>query len=251
MAAKTMHKTESAQLSEIASIFSDSTRVRILTLLVEAEQNGETTSDIVSQLGVLQPRISSHLSILRKYGLIRASKRGRQRIYFANSKKVVPIMRDFAALASQNSRTLFFSNSKPARAPKSDSQIRLCRSCYDHLAGIAGVELLDQILHEGWLYEDKGNTDGKQSKTLYIVSESGLKALRNRGVDIDAAMSSNRLFAYGCVDWTERRPHLGGSLGSVVLDSILSRDYVERMKGTRALKLVKPISTWIEQPFRA
>ena len=243
-----MYKTESSQLSEVAHIFSDSTRVRILILLMEAERNGETTSNIVSQLGVLQPRISSHLSILQKYGLIRAIKRGRHRIYVANSMKVAPIMRNFASLATQSTRTHLPSASEGVRAPRPDAPIRICRTCYDHLAGIAGVELLDRMLRAGWVHEEKKNRDDKQkTRPLYVVSRSGLKALHDRGVNVEDAMRSSRLFAYGCLDWTERRPHLGGSLGNVVLNSILSHGYVERMKGTRALKLSKPISNWIRR----
>ncbi|MDG6994287.1 MAG: helix-turn-helix transcriptional regulator [Nitrososphaerota archaeon] len=239
---------ESKRIAKVAGTFSDTTRVRIMILLMNKKQSGGlTTMNIAAQLGVLQPRVSSHLAILLKYGLISVAKRGRQRIYTLNSIKVNPILKDLAILSPPSYSKTFFSlpSSKSTRKARPDLAIRQCRTCYDHLAGIAGVELLDQILRAGWVRKVNQRPNGKADRILYRLSQSGLKSLRDRGVDVDQAMRSNRTFAYGCLDWTERRPHLGGSLGKAVLNSVLSRGIVMRMKETRALKLMKPISTWI------
>lgn len=231
----------SERIAEIAGVFSDPTRIRIITLLSN-NKNGLTTMGIATHLDILQPRISSHLAILLKYRLISVETRGRQRIYTLNSKKTVPILRDIASISSPDQTEKISTAPRSARQTASYS-MRQCRSCYDHLAGVAGVNLLDEIMKAGWLSVTSRKQDRKTGKKVfYRITESGSKSLRERGVDVGRAQESSRTFAYGCLDWTERRPHLGGALGKAILDSLFARGIVERMNGTRALKLVEPIS---------
>jgi DNA-binding transcriptional ArsR family regulator len=227
-------------IAELARIFSDATRVRIAILLMQ-ENLGMTTMDLCTRLGLLQPRVSSHLSILLKHQIVSVAEDGRQRIYTVNPK-VSSILKDLAA----------FSDGKQALSPqaikevKSNSEIRQCRTCYDHLAGVAGVELLQQMLHLGWLSKD---LDRHKDKIHYRLTRFGEESLEERRVDLERAQKSMRIFAYGCLDWTEREPHLGGSLGNAVLNSLLSYGVIQRKSGTRALKLVRPISSWLKDDF--
>ncbi len=225
------------QIAELARIFSDATRIRIVILLMQ-EKRGMTTMDLCTSLGLLQPRISSHLSILLKHNVVSVAERGRQRIYTVHPK-AGSIVKDLAAFSNSK---LVFASPRAIKEVKSNSEIRQCRTCYDHLAGIAGVELLQKMLRSGWLSKDLGV---HKDKIHYHLTQSGIESLEERGVDLDRAKRSNRTFAYGCLDWTEREPHLGGSLGNAVLDSMLSCGIVERKSGTRALKLAKPISSWL------
>jgi DNA-binding transcriptional ArsR family regulator len=229
------------KIAELARIFSDATRVRIVTLLLQ-EGRGATTLEISSRLGLVQPRVSSHLSILLDHGLVSVVETGRQRIYSVNSGKLSAILKDFEKLSIPgNAKTL--ATRKATMRPGLDSEIRLARTCYDHLAGVAGVELLDEMLSSGWLSRDSLVKSDKQ-KVRYRLTPVGSEALRERGVDLEGASESKRTFAYGCLDWTEQRSHLAGSLGKAVLNSIIRGGIVERKTGTRALKMLKPISTW-------
>ncbi len=135
---------------------------------------------------------------------------GRQRIYSANSIKVDPIFR--ALSVSTVDRKTKLSSSHNTGRPTSNLAIRQCRTCYDHLAGVAGVDLLNEMLRLRWLRKSK--IKGKSGNINYELCESGLQSLKARGVDVEGAINSSRLFAYGCLDWTERIPHLGGSLGA-------------------------------------
>jgi DNA-binding transcriptional ArsR family regulator len=255
----------SDRIAELAGTFSDATRVRILRLLMD-EVGGATTMDICTRLGMLQPRVSSHLSVLLKDGVVSVSEQGRQRTYSVSASKkraVDSILGNFATLGGASdddddeeeeeeeeeggTTARLLASSGAIRAVRTNSDIRQCRSCYDHLAGVAGVDLLDAMLRSGWLRENEGRVEKRRNagKTLYTLTDSGLRSLGERSVDVEGAQSSNRVFAYGCLDWTERRPHLGGSLGKAILDSALSGGVVERKNGTRALKIVKPISAWI------
>lgn len=234
---------KSDEIARLASALSDATRIKILMSLLETG-NGMTTMDISTKLDVLQPRISSHLSILRKNKLVIASRSGRQQIYSVNSKwRVSSILRDLlGTLPNRN-----VGNSMPISQDTVDDlmgsySIRHCRTCYDHLAGVVAVKLLKEMIISGWLQKIPSRKNGK---VQYALTRLGSDSLSERGVKVEKAVKSKRNFAFGCIDWTEREPHLGGSLGRAILDSLISNSIVERRSGTRALKVVKPISDWL------
>jgi len=231
--------TESTKLAEIARLFSDETRLGITLLL---QKKGEaTTNDISTTLKISQPRVSSHLAILRKYQLVSVTKVGRQKVYSASAKKLAPFLESLSSFAGTTRKDNLMMRTR-RNSNKPADLIRQCRSCYDHLAGVAGVELLDKMIDEDWL---NVGASGTLERPTYALSPLGTKYLRQRGVNVDRAALSKRSFAYGCQDWTERRPHLGGALGKEILESLDNQSIVQHLPGTRALKVLKPISTWI------
>ena len=127
-----------------------------------------------------------------------------------------------------------------ARQVRRDSGLRRARTCYDHLAGVAGVSLLDEMLSRGWFREEKG------PRTLYRLTGNGERALLRLGVDVPRAAAQRRPFAYGCLDWTERRYHLRGSLAAAILTALLSSGTVGRSAGTRTVELERPILDWLK-----
>jgi len=230
-------------ITEMAQVFSDPTRVRMLALLTKRGDSGATTLDISTTLDILQPRVSSHLAILRKSGMVTAAYSGRQRIYKVNSAKVDPILRVLSIGSGHLKRRKEFLKARKKESRVSP-ELRQCRSCYDHLAGIAGVQLLREMLRLGWLKESKMNE--KSGRINYELTQSGLESFKARNVNAEKVINSSRSFAYGCTDWTEREPHLAGSLGAAMLASLFSNRTLERIHGTRALKMLRPISSWID-----
>ncbi len=141
-----------------------------------------------------------------------------------------------------------------AREVRLNSPLRQARTCYTHLAGLAGVTLADALLSRGWI-EEAGIS---RSRVDYRLTPSGEKALLDRGVVIPVP-SRTRRYAYGCVDWTERRCHLAGALGAAILERLFAGGVVARFPespGTtpsnrnrlRALKLHQPLETWLDLP---
>jgi DNA-binding transcriptional ArsR family regulator len=229
------------EIAELAGIFSDPTRVRIVALLM-ASGEGLTTLDICARLGLAQPRVSSHLARLLKGDVVSVAERGRQRVYSLSSTKAAAVLEDLGSLAAPKKRRSLLLLETPKNASRASSEIRECRTCYDHLAGVAGVELLKRMLDANWLAKQSG--EGER-KILYRLTRTGTRAMLERGVDVSSAESSKRTFAYGCLDWTENQPHLGGALGSAVLDCIIADGIVERKIGTRAMKVAKPVAIWV------
>jgi hypothetical protein len=127
-----------------------------------------------------------------------------------------------------------------AREVQRNTVLRQGRTCYDHLAGVVGVELLDALLQRGWLEESAG------LRPRYRLTPSGRQALQSRGVALPDMQQTRRQFAYGCLDWTERRPHLGGALGAAILQALSDSGYVCRNRTSRPVILPKPITGWLD-----
>ncbi len=102
------------------------------------------------------------------------------------------------------------------------------------------MNLLDEMLNLRWLREEKSQ------RASYRLTRAGEKALRQLGVDLSGAATQRRPFAYGCLDWTERRPHLRGSLAAAVLAALATSGAINRQKGSRAVAIDRPLREWLE-----
>ncbi len=104
------------------------------------------------------------------------------------------------------------------------------RTCYDHLAGRAGVELLDGLLRRGLIQEQSsGRTDRSDTSALrFEVTGAGAKILGSFGLNIAGVRRSRRRFAGSCIDWTQRRPHLNGALAAAITTRLFELGWIER-----------------------
>jgi hypothetical protein len=129
------------------------------------------------------------------------------------------------------------------RQVRHNTPMRQARTCYDHLAGVAGVQLLDAMLQRGWLVP---NGLEEHARTLYHLTSQGTQALRERGVDVVRAAQTRRRFAFGCIDWTERRTHLGGALGAAILEVMVTDGLVQRQQQSRSVVCQMPVVEWLD-----
>ena len=168
---------------------------------------------------------------------------GRQRTYRVDADRAQ------SALAGLEAGTVAHGGKVTPARPRVEidaTPIRRARTCYDHLAGIAGVQLLDELLRRNWL----AVTDANGNRPQYGVTPAGVHAFLARGVDLGRARTSRRLFAFGCLDWSERRPHLAGALGAAVLDALAAAGVVQPAADSRAVTMVQPLSIWLDNPDR-
>jgi len=131
-------------------------------------------------------------------------------------------------------------SAQAAREVRRDTALRRARTCYDHLAGVAGVALFDEMQNRGWLEQTEIQDSPRVS---YRLTSLGQQALADKSVDLTPS-GSKRRFAYGCTDWTERRLHVGGALGAAVLRALQAKDIVRRTPGTRAVTVQSGIAEW-------
>lgn len=223
--------------ARLAAALGEPSRLAILSALLEREA---TVSDLASRLNLAQPRVSTHLARLRTAGLVTRVSIGRHRTYRADGPRVKRLL---DALYAAGSPTLPKPSPRADRERRRDTPLRHARTCYDHLAGIEGVQLLREMQRRGWLH---GTRDGP----AYELTASGMRALLGRGVDVEAARVSRRRFTAACLDWTERQPHLGGALAAAVFNALVATGYVRRQPRRRDVRIVKPLARWLALAHR-
>jgi len=201
---------------QIASALADPLRMGILHRLMEGPA---AVTDIIASMGESQSKVSNHLAVLRERRLVTARRSGRQMEYRLRNPAVAQVVESLVALSGP-------SNARPA----SEAPIAFARSCYDHLAGTLGVAVLDALIRRGAL-KPAGGTSGDLT-----VTPGAKPVLESLGVDAVEAVRGRRRRAFACLDWTERRPHLGGALGAALLRRALDAGWVVRDDG-RALRL--------------
>jgi len=149
---------------------------------------------------------------------------GKHRYYSLEGAEVAAALEALSVLAG---------GSHDRFVPKTPHRLRAARTCYDHIAGTLGVSLHDRCKALGWL---SGPAAGG---TAYDITPDGAKAFEALGIDVEATRARRRRFAFACVDWSERRPHLGGALGAALLEIALRRKWVSRDLDSRILSITR------------
>lgn len=211
--------TEDVRIAEVAALVGDPARANILSALMGGR--ALTAGELVYAAGVSAQTTSGHLGKLTEGRLIACVKQGRHRYYRIASPRVAEMLEGIMAVVA---------DSPPRHRPSSklDDAMRVARTCYDHFAGKLGVGITDALCAHGHvvLTEEGGE-----------VTESGFAFFEKLGGDLHAAEGRRRIFCRPCLDWTERRPHIGGSVGAVLAQRCFDLNWVTRMRGTRALNI--------------
>ncbi len=202
-----------------------------LDILRELMGGPATVSELTALTGATQPNVSNHLALLRERGLVRATREGRQMLYDVRDPAVASLIEALMALAdAPQQRT-------PARATPPLARARLC---YDHLAGQVGVALFDALVARDALRLAAPGAHaapaGRAGPSAAVeLGNAGEALFGDLGIAVVELRREKRRFAYACVDWTERRPHLGGALGAALCAVAVAQGWVARQPGTRAV----------------
>ncbi|MGO8996609.1 MAG: ArsR/SmtB family transcription factor [Polyangiaceae bacterium] len=214
-----MHSTIPAARFDIASfgeLVSDPSRVAMLLSLMDGL--ARPASELASLAGVAPSTASSHLSRLLTGGLVLAEQRGRHRYFRLAGDHIADALEAITLHTAPGKRP---PPPDPARAALSRA-----RSCYKHLAGQLGVAWLASL----------------ESRRLLRIRDGAL-SLAPRGIacfeELGLSMREGREWPTGkpCLDWTERRNHLGGSLGVVLTQHLFALEWLSRREGARALRI--------------
>jgi DNA-binding transcriptional ArsR family regulator len=205
----------------IAAAIGDPGRSKMLFALLDNRARTATELAIVADLRA--STASSHLARLKEERLVKVVKQGRHHYYTLYSSDVATVLEGLLALSGAT---------MPRFVTKYPNQLRHARTCYDHIAGTLGVALLDTLLREGWLVADvPANAES------YSLSPKGLLALNTLGIDVSDLETQRRQLAVPCLDWSERRPHLRGSLAAALLTLARKKKWVVGEMESRALTL--------------
>ncbi|MGO8984812.1 MAG: ArsR/SmtB family transcription factor [Terriglobales bacterium] len=157
-----------------------------------------TSTELAVVAAVTPSTTSVHLQRLKEQRLVKVLARGKHRYYSLKGASVARALEALSVLANGN-RAPF--------VPSTPTGLRAARTCYDHIAGLLGVSLHERFEILGWLVSHSTTNDNACDLT-----SKGAEAFESLGIDIDATRTLRRRFTYPCVDWSERRPHLGGAL---------------------------------------
>ena len=210
------------EVSQIAAAIGEPARARMLYCLVDGRARTSTELSVVADIS--PATASAHLQRLSTQRLVTVLAQGRHRYYSLGGANVAAALEALSVLTS-GSRDVF--------VPNTPSRLRTARTCYDHIAGVLGVSLHERFRELGWL------SDSTVSNKAYQVTVRGTEALEALGIDVEATRNRRRCLAYACVDWSERRPHIGGAVGAALLKLALKQEWVIQDLDCRALTITK------------
>ena len=218
----TLSSSADFQLARLAGAIAEPARARMLSCLMDG--HARTATELATVAEVAASTASAHLARLKEERLVDVMVQGKHRYFRLANDDVASALESLMVVAG-TPRT----PPAPEFKPSTPSRLRSARTCYDHMAGTAGVALHDRLHAQGWL-------SGLHSGS-YELTPEGAIALESLGVEIDAVRRSRRRFACACLDWSERRPHLGGALAAAWLDLAVRRGWVKPDLDSRALAL--------------
>lgn len=199
-------------IASVAALIGDPARANMLTALMDGR--ALTVSELAEAAGVTLPTASGHLAKLDAAGLLAAERQGRHRYFRLSGSDVAQVLEALMGLAQRTGAVR-------VRTGPREAALREARVCYDHLAGERGVALLDALVRRGLI------VGGPEP----AVTRSGQAFFATFGIDTETLARGRRPLCRACLDWSERRIHLGGSLGAAVLDIIVAQGWAQRAEG--------------------
>jgi DNA-binding transcriptional ArsR family regulator len=208
---------EGPDIAVVAAMIGDPARANIILALMSGLSLSAT--ELAREAGIGASTASSHLAKLQANGLISATSRGRHRYFSVANADVAHAVEGLVTIAARAGHM----RTRPG--PK-DFSMRHARSCYDHLGGELAVALFDDWLSRRVL--------GWRSGIAHLTAK-GETALAKRGIDVEALKCEKRPLCRTCIDWSERKNHLGGSIGAAIFALALENRWAVRDAGTRAV----------------
>jgi DNA-binding transcriptional ArsR family regulator len=205
-------------VSTFAGLLADTSRAAMCIALLDGR--AWTASELAAHAGVARPTASNHLNQLVAAGLVIELRQGRHRYLRLASAELAELVEHVATLAGRPAAA------RSLRAAGVAADLARARTCYDHLAGALGVQLFDALVAAGLLGATSGLTVTAAGRT-WFTELAGPEALR----------TGSRPLVRACLDWTERRTHLAGSLGAALYQQLVGRGWVLSRPGSRAVRL--------------
>lgn len=208
---------EGPDISHIAALIGDPARANILTALMDGR--ALTASELAEEAGVSLPTASGHLSKLTEAALISPRKSGRHKYFNLADAEVAGVLEALMGLAAQRGATRM-------RTGPRDAQMQVARVCYNHLAGRMGVQMYRSLIGRRLLAEDGDDV---------TLTAAGRVFATGFGIDLDGLEAGRARLCRTCLDWSERRNHLAGSLGRAMLTRMEDQGWMRREAGSRVI----------------
>jgi DNA-binding transcriptional ArsR family regulator len=198
-------------IAMVASLVGDPARANMLTALMTGR--ALTATELAQEAGVMPQTASSHLAKLESGGLIEQEKQGRHRYYRLADPDVAGVLEGLAGLAAR-------AGHMRVRTGPKDPALRHARVCYDHLAGDLGVQMLDSMKRQKLVRQHK--------QEIELTTEGERFIARTLQIDTGMLAHPRRPVCKACLDWSERRHHLAGTLGAALMSRFTELKWAAR-----------------------
>ncbi|HEY0682303.1 MAG TPA: winged helix-turn-helix domain-containing protein [Steroidobacter sp.] len=205
-------------IARIAALLGDPARADALTALMT--DRALTATELATTANVTKQTMSAHLSKLLDAALVTVEKQGRHRYFRLADEDVAGLLESLMGIAFRTGAVRILSSPR-------EPALRKARICYDHLAGEMGVTIYEALIRHRAL---------TMSNDGLALTDSGKDLLARLGVDTEAATRQRRIFCRPCMDWSERRYHLAGSLGAALFSRFQSLGWVKLEKNSRVVR---------------
>jgi DNA-binding transcriptional ArsR family regulator len=212
------------EMAQTAALFSDPARAQMLMALLGGQSLPAGQLAIIAN--VAPQTASSHLAKLIERRILAVEQQGRHRYYRLADSEVANAIESLLAISPSQPRENA-KNGHPARPPV--GSIAYARTCYSHLAGQIAVRIVGML--------EKRKLLIAREPRCYQVTRSGREWFENLGISIREREMNDPRFAKKCLDWTERRPHLAGRLGSALLSRFRELNWIAPLRGSRAVRV--------------
>ncbi|MGW7301945.1 ArsR/SmtB family transcription factor [Streptomyces sp. NPDC054829] len=206
-------------LARLASLLADETRAACLLALLDGR--AWTAGELARHAGVAASTLSEHLGKLVAGGLLVEERQGRHRYVRLADARAAQLVEDLAAYVAPRAVV----RPRGLRQAGAGAAMARGRTCYDHLAGRLGTAVTDAFTERGLLRQDTG----------FALTDAGLEWFGSAGIPLER--TGRRPLARACLDWTERRPHLGGAAGAALCRHALEAGWCVRIGSERAVKV--------------
>ncbi|MBL4721105.1 MAG: winged helix-turn-helix transcriptional regulator [Alphaproteobacteria bacterium] len=218
-------------IAMLGALIGDPARANMLTALMSGK--ALTASELAAEAGITLQTASAHLGKLQTGGLLHQRKQGRHRYFSLADEDVASVLESMMGFAEKKG------HSRIRTGPK-EPALRKARVCYNHLAGELGVQMFDSLTARDFLIE--------QDAAL-TLTDSGRQFFTDFGIDFEPLKKSRRPLCKSCLDWSARRSHLAGSIGSALLASFYKRGWAARIEGARIVAFTKKGEAAFTQSF--
>lgn len=214
---------------EVASLIGDKSRATILYSLMDGRMI--PASELAKMARISPQTASSHLGKLVEGGLLTIEAHGRHRYYKLASAEIASVLEGLAVIAPSM-------QVKSLRESDQSKQLHYARTCYDHLAGKAGVALAERLVAMNVI-----------EKESFRLTENGLHILQQFGVHLNRNAKSKRPLCRQCLDWSERRYHVAGIVGAAITTRLFELTWIKRIPSTRAVVITEAGKSGLTESF--
>ncbi len=221
-----------ANMVEVAALVGDTARATMLAALMGGQ--ALTASELAACARISKSTASGHLGKLVGARLLAVTQRRRNRYYRIASPLVARMLESIKAVAAIET--------PPRHQPRSaqDDALRSARTCYDHLAGRLGVAVADALVARKFVVlSDEGGE----------VTKAGARFLNDFGAALNSKAAGKRIFCRACLDWSERRYHIAGWVGSEIWRRCLELGWLARQRDSRAVRVTPAGKRGLRETF--